>query len=93
MEDNYIQGTAKRKLQMLFCMALFLLPYTLLQLGILSDPNSINTDSLTTDEREIKGDGLNFDQTWSACIINGAEPIDLNVGELRVRKKTDSASN
>ena len=32
-------------------MFLFVLPYFLLQLGILADPSDINTDKLTTDER------------------------------------------
>ena len=51
MEQNYFQGTVKRKTQLLLYIILLLLPYALLQLGILSDPNSEPKDGLTMDER------------------------------------------
>jgi len=50
MEDKYLQGTSKPKLQLLLLMALFVLPYALSHLGILSDPNNTNTDNLSIDE-------------------------------------------
>ena len=67
MEDEYIQGETKPKIELLLVMLLFALPYLLLLLDILSDPSSIDTDALTTDERT----SIIFDSLNLKVYING----------------------
>jgi hypothetical protein len=67
MEDEYIQGATKPKVELLLLMTLFGLPYLLLLLGAITDPNSLYTDALTTKERE----SILFDALNLKVFVNG----------------------
>jgi len=67
MEDEFLKGTTKPKIELLLLMLLFSLPYLLMLFGVLTDPNTLYTDLLTSEERQL----ILFDALYLKVFING----------------------